>query len=204
VKKKVILFDLGGVLFNLNYQQTARAFRKLGLADFDAVYSQARQDGLFDAFEKGLITAAGFRSGLRQWLPADLSDAAIDEAWNAMLLGIPASKIQLLEKLKDRYRLFLLSNTNEIHLDAVFRMNQEAHGFKDLSRYMEKQYYSCALGMRKPDAEIFQFVLRDIGVPASDVFFIDDSIRHIEGARSVGIEAHHLQDPENLALLFPD
>jgi FMN phosphatase YigB (HAD superfamily) len=174
------------------------------LADFDAVYSQARQDGLFDAFEKGQISPIDFRSGLRKWLPEHVSDALIDDAWNAMLLGIPVSKIQLLAKLKNRYRLFLLSNTNKIHLEAVFRMNLEAHGFKDLSHFMEKQYYSCELGMRKPDAEIFQYVLNDIGVPPDEILFIDDSIQHVEGAKCVGITAYHLQNPESLSLLFPD
>lgn len=202
MNKKAIVFDLGGVLMNLSYQKTADAFRALGLNDFDAIYSQAKQDGIFDAFEKGQIQPAEFRMKLRAWLGPEITDEQIDHAWNAMLLGMPASKIALLQALKSRYRLFLLSNTNEIHLIAVFRMMQEHHGFPDLSGIMEKQYFSCRMGMRKPDGEIFRFVLQEQGLKASEVLFIDDSIQHIDGARSVGITAFHLKEQDGLHSLF--
>lgn len=202
MKHKVIIFDLGGVLFHLNYTLTADAFRALGLSDFDSIYSQAQQKGLFDDFEKGHIHAPEFRNEIRRWLPEGVRDEAIDKAWNAMLLGIPREKIDFLDRIKNEYRIFLLSNTNDIHLETVFRMNQRDHGFKDLSRFMEKQYFSCLLGKRKPDAEIFLQVLDENQLKAEDCFFIDDSIQHIEGARKVGLHAHHLADGHNLMDLF--
>jgi FMN phosphatase YigB (HAD superfamily) len=203
VKQQVILFDLGGVLFDLDYSKTADAFRQLGFKAFDSIYSQAKQDGVFDAFETGQLSAQNFRDKLRYWLPGNIRDEQIDSAWNAMLLGIKPQKLVLLKKLQERFPLFLLSNTNEIHLKEVFRMNEEMHGFKDLSAFMRKQYYSCQLKMRKPDRNIFDFVLSDLSLKPKDVFFIDDSIQHIIGARSAGITAHHLLVTENLVDLFP-
>jgi FMN phosphatase YigB (HAD superfamily) len=201
---KAIVFDLGGVLMDLSYLKTAEAFRKLGLKDFDTIYSQAKQSGLFDAFETGKISSGVFRKKLRDWLDPGIGDDQIDSAWNAMLLGMPAHKIELLQSLKEHYRIFLLSNTNEIHLTAVFDMMRTDHGFPDLSHLMEKQYYSCRVGMRKPDAGIFQYVLQEQGLKASEVLFIDDSIQHIEGARSVGMKAHHLKEGEDLNRLFDE
>jgi FMN phosphatase YigB (HAD superfamily) len=202
VKHQVILFDLGGVLFDLDYSKTAQAFKLLGLDDFDSIYSQAKQDGVFDAFETGHLSSPDFRSKLRNWLPGSITDEQIDAAWNAMLLGIQPDKLKLLEILKQRFSLFLLSNTNEIHLKEVFRMNKEMHGFTDLSAFMDKQYYSCRIGMRKPDHGIFNFVLADLGLKPEAVFFVDDSIQHVIGARSAGLKAHHLLATENLTDLF--
>jgi FMN phosphatase YigB (HAD superfamily) len=204
MSQKAIVFDLGGVLMNLSYRKTADAFKALGLDDFDAIYSQAKQTGIFDAFETGKISPAIFRLKLRDWLGAEIRDEEIDFAWNAMLLGMPAQRIELLASLKTRYRIFLLSNTNEIHLDAVFSMMQKDHGFADLGHVMEKQYYSCRMGMRKPDAEIFQYVLNEQGLKASEVLFIDDSIQHTAGAGSIGILTHHLKEGEDLSKLFDE
>ena len=202
MKQQAIIFDLGGVLFDLDYSKTADAFRLLGLENFDAIYSQAKQSGIFDAFETGHLSAYDFRNNLRKWLPENVNDEQIDKAWNAMLLGIRPDKLKLLENLKQRFPLFLLSNTNEIHLKEVFRMNENLHGFKDLSAFMQKQYYSCRLGLRKPDRKVFDFVLADLSLKPEAVFFIDDSIQHVVGARAAGIKAHHLQPTESLADLF--
>ena len=202
MKQKAIIFDLGGVLMNLSYQKTADAFKLLGLMDFEERYSQARQSGVFDAFETGKISPPEFRANLREWLSPETTDAQIDHAWNAMLLGMPADRIELLRLLKPHYRIFLLSNTNEIHLSEVFRMMQKDHGFPDLSGIMEKEYYSCRMGLRKPDPEIFKTVLKEQNLEPGEVLFIDDSIQHIEGARSVGILSHHLKEKEDLSMLF--
>lgn len=201
---KAIIFDLGGVLMNLSYQKTAAAFRALGLKDFDSIYSQAQQSGLFDAFETGKLGPTEFRKSLREWLDPEIRDDQIDRAWNAMLLGMPADRINLLHSLKDRYRIFLLSNTNEIHLSAVFEMMRADHGFPDLSHLMEKQYYSCRMGMRKPEGEIFRHVIEEQGLNAGEVLFIDDSIQHIEGARSIGLRVHHLKAGEELTACFDE
>ena len=188
-----IIFDLGGVIINLDMPATARAFRALGMTDFDLHYTQAKQSGLFDAFDKGEITPQDFRDGLKPYLPAQTTDAAIDEAWNAMLLDIPAKRLEALSGLKKKYRLFLLSNTNEIHVTAFSAYMQRCFGFADFSGYFEKAYYSCRIGKRKPDKEIFDFVLNENQLIASETLFIDDSAQHLEGARLSGIRAELLK-----------
>src|SRR5580704_11288546 len=132
ISKKIntIIFDLGGVLFDIDYKFTQEAFSQLGVTtNFDAVYSQQKQAGIFDEFEKGNISPAQFREGLRKWLPENITDQQIDNAWNALLIGFPAGKVKLLNKLKKKYNLFLLSNTNEIHLPEVMNMINNTHTY---------------------------------------------------------------------------
>src|ERR1700722_17440028 len=130
-----VIFDLSGVLFDIDYRYTQEAFQKLGATtDFHTVYSQQKQAGIFDEFEKGNISPARFRAGLRQWLPPSITDKQIDNAWNALLIGFPADKIELLNKLKSKYNLFLLSNTNEIHLPEVLTMIDSAHSPNQLGK----------------------------------------------------------------------
>lgn len=187
-----IIFDLGGVIINLDMPATARAFRALGMTDFDLHYTQAKQSGLFDAFDKGKISPQDFRDGLKPHLPAHTTDAQIDEAWNAMLLDIPVKRLEELNELKKNYRLFLLSNTNEIHVTAFSAYMQRTFGFSDFSGYFENAYYSCRIGMRKPDKEIFDFVLTENKLLPSETLFIDDSVQHVEGARLSGIRSELL------------
>lgn len=191
-----IIFDLGGVIINLDMPATARAFRALGMTDFDTHYTQAKQSGLFDAFDKGEISPQAFRDGLKPHLPANTSDAQINEAWNAMLLDIPVKRLEELSELKKKYRLFLLSNTNEIHVTAFSAYMQRSFGFSDFSDYFESAYYSCRIGKRKPDTEIFDFVLNENKLIASETIFIDDSVQHVEGARLTGIRAELLKPGE--------
>jgi FMN phosphatase YigB (HAD superfamily) len=203
VEYEAIIFDLGGVLLNLNYSLTSEAFKKLGLADFDTIYSQAQQEGIFDDFETGKSDPAQFRQKLRAWIGNEVSDNQIDHAWNAMLLDMPLNRIKLLQNLKKDYRIFLLSNTNEIHLQEVFRILTSSHGSPDFSGIMEKQYFSCREGLRKPDPNIFYKVLRDNNLNPERTLFIDDSIQHILGAQTTGLKTHHLLPGEDILNLFP-
>ena len=187
-----IIFDLGGVIINLDMQATAQAFRRLGMTDFDLHYTQAKQSGLFDAFDKGEISPQEFRNGLKPHLPASVTDAQINEAWNAMLLDIPQKRLADLAELKKDYRLFLFSNTNEIHVDAFSAYMHREFGFSDFSSYFENWYYSCRIGKRKPDTAAFEYVLTENNLIAPETIFIDDSHQHILGARTAGIRAELL------------
>lgn len=188
-----IVLDLGGVLIDVDYHAAARAFAALGFGNFDGLYTKARQDHLFDAFEKGAITPAGFRDRVRALHDGPLSDAQIDGCWNAMLGHIPQERIQLVRRLKERYRVLLLSNTNAIHVPAFEAIVARENGIADFKAQFDGAYYSCQLGMRKPDAEIFRFVLGRHGADPSKTVFIDDSIQHVEGARRAGLHAEHLE-----------
>lgn len=186
-----IIFDLGGVIINLDPARTRNAFTALGASNFEALYSFSQQNGVFDLLDKGLISNASFRDEMRKHITVDVSDQQIDDAWNAMLLDVPEEKIQLLKQLQPRYRTFLLSNTNRIHVDYFSKELLRVHGSKDFSPWMERCYYSCDIGMRKPDAEIFQFVLNDNNLLAEETLFIDDSPQHITGAASCNIKTLH-------------
>ena len=187
-----IIFDLGGVILNLDPAATQKAFETIGLADFEKHYTTIRQTGCFDDFDRGKISEKEFRDHLKKFLPATITDDAIDKAWNAMLLDLPKERLDLLQSLGKKYRLFLLSNTNEIHVTAFSSYLQKEFGFSDFSSYFERWYYSCRIGKRKPDVEIFQFVLNENGLIAEETLFIDDSPQHVEGAKKVGIKSYLL------------
>lgn len=195
-----IIFDLGGVLLNLDMERTSRAFRELGMKDFDLRFSQARQSGLFDDFDCGRISPQEFRNNLKQHLPDSITDEQIDDAWNAMLLDLPLKRMENLKKLGKNYRLFLLSNTNEIHIRSFSNELREKIGKEDFSDYFEKWYYSCRIGKRKPDAEIFEFVLKDNGLLPAETIFIDDSLQHVKGAQECGIQSLLLHKGEEFSV----
>src|SRR4051812_45032914 len=112
---KHIIFDLGGVLLNIDYRLTEEAFVEAGVRDFPELYSQLRQTDLFDRFETGQISAEEFVQSLQHASYIKVTEAQIIRAWNAMLLDYPLRRLQILQQLSLYYNLFLLSNTNEIH-----------------------------------------------------------------------------------------
>ena len=187
-----IMLDLGGVLIDVDYHASARAFASLGFKDFDALYSKAKQDRLFDGFETGDLSPAQFRDRIRQLSEEPLTDAAIDHCWNAMLGSIPPERIDLIKRLKERYQVLLLSNTNAIHVPAFEAIVAKENGITDFKGLFDGAYYSCELCMRKPDPEIFKFVLDQNHADPKRTLFIDDSIQHVEGARKAGLHAEHL------------
>ncbi len=199
-----IIFDLGGVIINIDYKITLNAFSMLGLKDPDRVYSQVSQLPWFDQYDKGGISNQTFVEEFSRFLKPGTTPEQIADAWNAMLLDFPQERARLLMKLKGRYRTFLLSNTNDLHISFFFRQIKEQYGYDEMKSFFEKDYYSHRLGMRKPDAEIFKHVLRENGLEASETLFIDDTLQHVEGARSAGLRAHHLKLPETILDLFAD
>jgi HAD superfamily hydrolase (TIGR01509 family) len=198
---KNILFDFGGVILNIDYKLTEAAFIKLGLIDFANMYSQATQKELFDTFEKGLISPAEFRTEIRKYI-GTAYDEQIDSAWNAMLLDLPEERIHLLDKIKKTYRIFLLSNTNEIHLTAFSSYMKNKFKRDIFSDVFEKAYVSHKVNMRKPDKEIFEFVIQQNNLKKEETLFIDDSIQHIEGAKKAGLNAIFLEKNKTILDIF--
>lgn len=187
-----IILDLGGVLIDVDYAASARAFAQLGFSGFGELYSKSKQDGLFDRFETGTISPAQFRDRIRQLSQLHLTDAQIDACWNAMLGPVPQGRITLVKRLKERYEVLLLSNTNAIHVPAFEAIVARENGITDFKGLFDGAYFSCELGMRKPDAAIFDHVLSLHGADPKRTLFIDDSIQHVEGARKAGLHAEHL------------
>ena len=197
-----IVFDLGGVLINLDYTLTTKAFKHLGIEHFSTLYSQAQQSGLFDEFEKGKCSIPYFVNHLLDYLPSGTTAKQVVDAWNAMILNFPEENLELLHSLKNQKRTFLLSNTNDIHIQKVHRELQKVSEEKTLHPYFEKVYFSCDIAMRKPDAEIFELVLRENQLTASRTLFIDDSQQHIESAKKLGLQTYFLTKGEKITQLF--
>lgn len=189
---KHIIFDLGGVLLNIDYMLTEKAFVALGIDNFPQLYSQLKQTSLFDDVETGKISGTDFIAQLKEIAGVELTDEQIVDAWNAMLLNFPIRRLQILQQLSLHYDLVLLSNTNEIHEAAFNKILQQEHGIPNIGVFFDKVYLSHKVGMRKPMPEIFQKVLDDTGFDAKHTLFIDDSPQHIVGAEQVGIKAIHL------------
>lgn len=190
---KNIIFDLGGVIINLDIPKTISEFNKLSNQPFDSIYNQLQQTPVFDLFDKGQITESDFFSELRKTLPDNITDEQLLFAWNAMLLDFPKHRLELLNKLKPNYRLFLLSNTNESHVLEFEKTLFASHGYKNLEPFFEKVYYSCRMNQRKPNADIFESVLNENNLIAEETLFIDDSPQHVEGALTLGIKAMLLE-----------
>ncbi|MCE2741985.1 MAG: HAD-IA family hydrolase [Fluviicola sp.] len=196
-----IIFDLGGVILNLDYSLTTKAFQDLGLTNFEEMYAQANQTSIFDDLEIGKISAQHFINLVLPYLPVGTTANKVVHAWNAMILDFPKEHLELLMELKKTKKLYLLSNTNEIHIQAVNRSLAKTTD-KKLNSFFDKVYLSHEIGMRKPNAEIFDFVCKDQSINPTSAFFIDDTIRHVEGAKSSGLNTYHITGGETILDLF--
>ncbi|MBP9068159.1 MAG: HAD family phosphatase [Bacteroidia bacterium] len=197
VKKiKNIIFDLGGVIINLDTTATIKAFVDLGINDFATIYSQLSQTNLFDQFDKGLITENYFFNSIKNQFDLKKPLHDLEKAWNAMLLDFPKQRLDSLKKYKESHRTFLLSNTNETHIREFHRTLHQNYGMRDLDQFFEKVYFSCRVNMRKPDKEIFELVLKQNQLDPAETLFIDDTIHHVEGAKRVGLHAVLLKKDE--------
>ncbi len=199
---KNVIFDLGGVILGLDVNQTYRQFATLSGKTVDQLKAKAASVTFFVDFERGIISDTAFRDQLRLFLEIDLSDEQIDNGWNAMLLDLSVARLDLLKKVGLNFRIFLLSNTNNIHLQAFSNIVHATIGDQPFGNYFEKDYYSHLLGMRKPDREIFKYVLQQNDLKAEETLFLDDSVVNLQGAATLGIQTFHIQHPDQLFSLF--
>ncbi len=188
-----IIFDLGGVLLNIDYNLTAGAFAELGINNFSELFSRLRQTDLFDRFEMGMIPREAFIEALIEASGRAVTPAQVAAAWNAMLLDFPLRRLQILQQLHLYYDLFLLSNTNEIHEAAFNDILMRSHGIPNIGVFFDKVYYSHRIGLRKPMKEIFMRVLEDSGLQPGHTLFIDDSPQHVEAAGQLGLQVIYLE-----------
>ena len=199
---KNIIFDLGGVILNINYQLTNNAFVDLGVTNFHELYSQFHGSSLFNGLETGHVSTEAFLEEMHRHAPGNITDKQLITAWNAMLLDFPLQRLQLLQQLRQHYHLYLLSNTNAIHLEAFNRMLQQSRGIPSLGSFFDRTYYSHLMGHRKPDKESYLMVLDENGLVAAETLFIDDTLPNIDGARAVGLQTIHLQSPKTIMDIF--
>ncbi|MDR2971447.1 MAG: HAD-IA family hydrolase [Bacteroidales bacterium] len=194
---KNIIFDLGGVLYDIRYENIADTFRLYGLQNFEKLYAQAGQAEEIDLFEEGKISPEQFRDFLRSLSPQKLTDSQIDNAWNAILIDLPEVRLKLLKELEKKYRLFLFSNTNAINCIEFERFVTEKWGENIFETHFEKIYYSHTLGIKKPKPEAFQQICFEQNLKPAETLFIDDTERHLLGAQKAGLQTYWLHN-ENL------
>jgi len=187
-----IIFDLGGVILNINPQLTVDEFRGLGWGDFYMENKQSMAKELFYQFEQGAYSPKAFREVVREQIKCELADTAIDRAWSAMILDIPPDRVRYLEELKKSYRIFLLSNTNEIHRIKFHEDFKKNFGYS-LYNLFEHNFYSHEMGLRKPNPQIFIQALLEAGLIAEETLFIDDMIENTEAAKSAGMKVLHIR-----------
>jgi glucose-1-phosphatase len=186
---KNLIFDLGGVILDLDVPRTITELSKLTWIEPAKVTEIFRLSPGFLEFEKGLMQEGEFRRFVRSTFDIKATDEEIDSCWNAMLLTIPPARLDLLTILKEKYKTFLLSNTNTIHLDYINNKILPAmDGVVTLDDYFHKTYYSHLMKKRKPEAKIFLQVLEENGLEASETLFLDDNADNIEGAKKVGLK----------------
>ena len=198
---KNIVFDLGGVLLDIDYHLTSQAFEKLGFSDFKKMYSQYAADELFENLETGKVTNDDFFIKLKS-IKSEVTSLQIAEAWNAMLLRFRTNSFDYIEQLSGNYKIFLLSNTNAIHHAAFSKLFESKYN-RSMDAYFTKAYYSHQIGLRKPNQNIFDFVLKDASIKAHETLFIDDSFNNIETAEKLNWETHLLQKEELIENVIP-
>ena len=194
---KNVIFDLGGVILDLDVPRTLQSFSSISGIDVENVQTIFKESKGFEDYEKGTIPDSQFRDFIRDVYNVSSSDSQIDDCWNAMLRGIPTKKLELLESLKRHYNVLLLSNTNNIHHQYINKtlMPSAAKG-KVLEDYFHKAYYSHRMLKRKPDSDIYLQVLDENGFIPMETLFLDDNAANVEGARGVGIEAVFVNTPD--------
>lgn len=188
-----IIFDFGGVLFDIDYDAPVRAFAELGLGDFKSLYTQAAQNPLFDLLETGKISDEDFYEALRVHFKSELNDQRLETAWNSILTGIPKGRVELIHQLKAEKRTLLLSNTNAIHVRAFEKMMDQQFGLDYFRSAFEKVHYSNEIGIKKPDPKTFLALCDWHELKPERTLFIDDSLQHVEGALKAGLKAYHLE-----------
>jgi len=181
-----IIFDFGDIFINLDKQATLDALEKLGLKAWNEDL-----DRLNVQFEKGEIQQEDFLLGIQKHVPNASINEVLD-AWNAVLLDFPLYRLEFLQKLSKKYRLFLLSNTDSIHIET-FEQENGASFYSDFYQCFEKVYFSFEIEMRKPDAEIFNYLIQKHELSAKNTLFVDDKKENTDAALSLGLHVWHLQ-----------
>ena len=200
-KIKNIVFDLGGVLVDLDFKAAINGLQKAGFANVKEQLQSFDREGIFQKFELGEMTAEEFRTAIRENSTVTLTDEEIDALWNAMLMEIPREKLELILDLRGKYMVYLLSNTNSIHWDYVCKNAFNYRGFR-VNDYFEETFLSYEMHLAKPNKAIFEKVLHDANLLPEETLFIDDSEANCKAAEEVGIHTHHYHIGDDLSKIF--
>jgi putative hydrolase of the HAD superfamily len=195
---KNIVFDLGGVIIDIDVPTTFENFALASQKTTDEVTQLFINNLLFERHETGNLSDEAFRIEIIRLLDLPENYEQIDQVWNTLLLAIPVERIELIRLLSKKYRVFLLSNTNHIHYVEVENILHKATGIKSFDDLFEKVYLSYQIGLRKPHAPIYEHVLLDSKLIPAETLFIDDNSDNILGASALGIQTIHIQFPNTI------
>ena len=196
-----LIFDFGGVLIDLDMNQSILNFKKLGVENVENYLSNFGQSGFFMQLEKGKISAEEFRSEIRKMTTNTITDKEIDDAWNAFLVRIPSEKLDIVYQLRKKFRVIMLSNTNAIHFPYAER-TFFSYKNRGIDEYFDKCYRSYDMKMAKPDAEIFEAILNQEQVAPNQCLLLDDGPKNIEQAQKLGFQTYFVDPKEDLSFLL--
>lgn len=188
-KIKVIVFDLGDVVINIDFMLTYKAFAELSGITLDEALVKFDELEVFDKYEKGLFSDDEFVAFLKTNFAPSIDDEVIVDAWNAILLDIPPARIDLMKELQAKYDTYILSNTSNIHIIEVNNILSRATGVSNLKELVIKPFYSYEMGLRKPSREIYNTMIDEIGCKPEEILFVDDNEANIISANEMGINA---------------
>lgn len=198
---KNLLFDFGGVIVNINKNNAVRRFKEIGVNDIEDYLGEYCQQGIFLQLENGTIGREKFYDELRNHAGKYITDEDIDSAWMAFMDGIPEYKLQLLEELRGKYNLYLLSNTNPIIMEWADSKNLSPLG-KPLSAYFNKMFCSYQIGYTKPQKETFEAVIEGSGIDPKETLFLDDGQSNLDAAKEFGFKTYLVDQNEDLRTVF--
>lgn len=202
---KNIIFDFGGVVFKIDEQRTLQAFSELLELSPNDVMTQFITDSHFLDYECGLMTTDAFIQYVQSRSPKSVTRQEVETAWNAMLLGYPIEHIYLLQALRKKYHIYLLSNTNAMHTEEFPKIAQRQHmPFAMNAELFEKVWYSNEIHLRKPDVEIFRYALRDAQLRPEETIFVDDLAANVAAAASLGIQVRQVTKECGILSIFSD
>lgn len=193
-KIKNIIFDFGGVIHDIRYENVTEAFARHGVNGLEKFYSKDFQTKEMDLFEKGLISPEEYRDYIRRMTGKELSDKIVDEIVNAILIDVPSERVELLLNLRKYYKLFLFSNTNQINYECFTSRLKQKFGFDIFEKCFDAAYFSHFMHTRKPDPEGFKQIVQEQHLVPDETVFIDDIAKNLDGAHTVGIHGLHLAE----------
>ncbi len=194
---KNILFDMGGVIVDLNISATLEAFYNMGFPAELLNYPVNYNTDIFYKYETGKITTGEFRDAMRKATGVDFEDKTFDDAWKSMLVDIPTHRIELIKKLADKYDLYILSNTSELHTPVFENLFLQNAGIS-MRKLFKQRFYSNEIGHYKPDDSSYRYVLEHANIQAGETLFLDDNIQNIKAAQAVGFNAIHISEYKSL------
>lgn len=194
---KNIIFDLGGVIINLDHDQAVRSFESIGVEDAAELIDPYEQKGIFQELETGRIGVEEFCDKLREHTGKDLPFEDIKKAWMGFIVDTPQYKLDYIWDLRKQYKLYLLSNTNPIIQLEWAQTERFTEAGRPINAYFDKLYTSYEIGITKPDRQIFDFMIRDSGIDPAESLFVDDGKKNIEIAEQLGFHTYQPQNGED-------